>query len=121
VNFYLKTFILVLILSLTAFGVHSWWIENPVISLIKTYTFLGGITVITICIFNLIFKYSPGNLGYSFLLAIVIKCGITLLLFPELIIKDYNLSIVDVLGFLIPYFIFLFIEVVLVIKWLNNN
>lgn len=120
-NFYLKTFVFILILSLTAFGIHSWWIENPAISLVKTYSFLGAITFITISVFNLIFKYGPDNLGYSFLLAITIKCGITLLFFPELILKEYHLSVLDVLGFLIPYFIFLFIEVAFVIKWLNNN
>ena len=120
-NFYLKTILLVAIFSVATYFLHSWLIPDPAISLIRSYTFLGSITIITICVFNLIFKYSPGNLGYSFLLAIVLKCGVTLLFFPELIVRDYNLNITDVLGFLIPYFMFLIIEVVLVTKWLNNN
>jgi cadmium resistance protein CadD (predicted permease) len=121
VNFYLKTFILVLILSLTAFGVHSWWIENPVISIVRTYSFLGIATFITVTGLKLVHNYVPDKLGYGFLGLIFVKCGVAILLFPELIAEDPSLSKADLLSFLAPYFIFLFIEVGIVIKWLNDN
>jgi len=121
VNFYLKTFILILILSITAYSFHAWLVEDPAISLIRTYSFLGIATFITVTGLKLVHSYVPDKLGYGFLGLIFIKCGAAVLLFPELIAEDTALSKAELLSFLTPYFVFLFIEVGIVIKWLNDN
>jgi len=121
VNFYLKTFLFVLIASFAAYFAHNWWVENPAISLIRTYSFLGIATFITVSGLKLVHSYVPDKLGYGFLGLIFVKCGAAIILFPELIAEDPALSKAELLSFLAPYFIFLFIEVGIVIKWLNDN
>lgn len=120
-NFYLKTFFLVAVLATAAYFLHGWWIGDPVISLIKTYSFLGIATFVTVSGLKLVHRLVPDKLGYGFLGLIFVKCGAAILLFPELIADDPSLSKTELLGFLTPYFIFLFIEVGIVIKWLNDN
>lgn len=120
-NFYLKTFLFVSIVSIAAYFLHGWWTPDPAISLLRTYTFLGIATFITVTGLKLVHNYVPDKLGYGFLGLIFVKCGAAILLFPELIAEDPALSKAELLSFLAPYFIFLFIEVGIVIKWLNDN
>ncbi|QJP33838.1 hypothetical protein F0365_05175 [Nonlabens sp. Ci31] len=120
-NFYLKTFLLVLFLSAAVYSVHYFLVEDPSISLIKTYTFLGAATFITVCVLKLVFGLVPDKLGYAFLALVFVKFGAVFLLFPELLSEDPKLSKVEILGFLSPYFIFLFMEAAIVINWLNKN
>ncbi|WP_194851541.1 DUF6168 family protein [Nonlabens antarcticus] len=120
-NFYLKTFLLVLLLSLVAYGVHSWLIVDPALSLEKTYIFLGVATFITVSGLKFTHNYVPDKLGFGFLALVFVKCGAALLIFPDLLNEDPALTQAEMLGFLTPYFIFLFIEVTIVIKWLNDN
>lgn len=120
-NFYLKTFILVAVLSLAAYFFHDWWIEDPAIPIARTYLFLGSATFVTVSALRFVHFYVPDKLGYGFLGLIFIKCGAAIVLFPELIADDPALSKPQLLGFLAPYFVFLFIEVGIVIKWLNDN
>ena len=110
-----------MIASVAAYFLHDWWITDPTISLLRTYTFLGTATFITVSGLKLTHRYVPDKLGYGFLALIFIKCGAALVLFPELISEDPKLSKAELLGFLAPYFIFLFVEVGIVIKWLNDN
>lgn len=108
-------------MSTAAYFLHDWWVENPVISLVRTYTFLGIATFITVSGLKLVHRFVPEKLGYGFLGLIFVKCGAAIILFPELIAEDPALSKAELLSFLAPYFIFLFIEVGIVIKWLNDN
>lgn len=120
-NFYLKTFIVVAVLSVGAYFLHGWWIVDPAISIVRIYIFLGAATFVTVSALKFVHSYVPDKLGYGFLGLIFIKCGAAIVLFPELIAEDPALSKAELLGFLAPYFIFLFIEVGIVIKWLNDN
>ncbi|PQJ31398.1 hypothetical protein BST92_05435 [Nonlabens arenilitoris] len=119
-NFYLKTFLLLLLLSLSIFGIHYLIVDHPTIPLWKTYSFLGVAAFITVSALKYVFGLVPDKLGFAFLALVFIKFGIVLIMFPELITGP-SLSKVEVLGFLIPYFIFLFLEAAIVIKWLNKN
>lgn len=121
VNFYLKTFILVFFLTLIVYGAHFLLVENSAISLIKTYSFLGAATFITVSALKYVFGLVPDKLGFAFLALVFVKFGAVFLLFPELLNDEPKLSKVEILGFLGPYFIFLFIEATIVIKWLNKN
>jgi len=121
VNFYLKTFLVVLLLTAVFYGAHYLIVEDPAISLIKTYSFLGAATFITVSALKYVFGLVPDKLGFSFLALVFVKFGVVFLLFPELLSDDPKLSKVELLGFLAPYFIFLFMEAAIVIKWLNKN
>ncbi|KQC32310.1 hypothetical protein AAU57_02435 [Nonlabens sp. YIK11] len=120
-KFYLKTFLIVAFLTVAAYFLHSWWIVDPAIPLARTYIFLGTATFVTVSALRFVHFYVPEKLGYAFMAAIFVKCGLAIVCFPELIVKNSGLNLMEVLGFLVPYFIFLFIEVVIVIKWLNDN
>jgi len=119
-NFYLKAFLILLLISFTGFGVHYLIVDHPVIPLWKTYLFLGAAAFVTVSALKYVFELVPDKLGFAFLALVFIKFGIVLILFPELITGP-SLSRVEVLGFLIPYFIFLFLEATIVIKWLNKK
>ncbi len=121
VNFYLKTFLVVALLSVVAFFIHNWWVVDPAIAPLRIYSFLGIATFVTVSALRFVHFYVPDKLGYGFLGLIFIKCGAAIVLFPELIAEDPALTKPELLGFLAPYFIFLFIEVGIVIKWLNDN
>ncbi|AZQ43206.1 DUF6168 family protein [Nonlabens ponticola] len=120
-KFYLQTFIVILVCCLIAYFVHDWYVDNPAISPLRIYLFLGLATFLTVSALKFTHAYVPDKLGYAFLAAIFIKCGAALVLFPELIAEDPALSKRQLLGFIAPYFIFLFVEVGIVIKWLNKN
>ena len=120
-NFYIKTFLFVLIASVMGYFLHEWLVKDPVISLLRTYAFLGTATFVTVSALRFVHFYVPDKLGYGFLGLIFIKCGAAIVLFPELIAEDPALSKAELLSFLVPYFVFLLIEVGIVIKWLNDN
>jgi hypothetical protein len=102
-------------------GVHHFVVDHQAISIIKIYTFLGTATFITVSALKFVFELVPDKLGYAFLALVFIKFGAIFLTFPELLSENPKLSKLDLLSFLAPYFIFLFIEVAIVIKWLNKN
>lgn len=120
-NFYLKTFFALLLLTAVFYGTHSLIVHNPSISLIKTYSFLGAATFITVSSLKYVYGLVPDKLGFPFLALVFVKFGVVFLLFPELLSDDPKLSKIELLGFLVPYFIFLFMEAIIVIKWLNKN
>lgn len=103
------------------YSLHYFVVDKPAISLIKIYAFLGAATFITVSVLKFVFELVPDKLGYAFLALVFIKFGAIFLTFPELLSENPKLSKVDLLAFLAPYFIFLFIEVAIVIKWLNKN
>jgi len=121
VNFYLKTFILVSLSTLLLYVAHAFLVEDPAIPLIKTYLFLGIATLVTVSALKYVFGLVPDKLGFAFLALVFIKFGVVFLLFPELLSDEPKLSRAEILGFLGPYLIFLFMEATIVIKWLNKN
>ncbi len=63
----------------------------------------------------------PEKLALGFLILMSLKLGLILFLFPELLFSEPKLPILQVVGFMAPYFIYLFLEIGMVLKWLNNN
>jgi len=121
VNFYVKALILLLILSLAAYGLHYSMEETPVFSLVKLYSFLFIATLGSVSGMYYLFQLVPNQLGYAFLVTVFVKFGAAIILFPELMGDDPSLSKIQILSFLIPYFAFLAIEAFMVIKWLNKT
>ncbi|MGB3590210.1 MAG: hypothetical protein WBA16_00860 [Nonlabens sp.] len=117
----LKLFIVIAGLSLLLFVGHSLIVESPRIPLWKTYVFLGMAAFITVAALRWIQLRMPDKLGMGFLSLVTVKLGLILFIFPELIDENESLGTSQLLGFLGPYFIFLFLEIGLVLKWLNDN
>lgn len=120
-KFYLKAFLFTALLTVAAYFIHTSVVTAPAISLFKTYLFLGLATYITVAILKFVTQVSANNLGLIFMGLVMMKFGGIIICFPELIDDDLQLSTRDLLGFLAPYFIFLFAEIIIVLKWLNDN
>lgn len=120
-NFYLRAFFLLLVLSLAAYGLHYSIDAAPVFSLVKLYTFLFLATLGSVSGMYYLFQLVPNQLGYAFLVTVFVKFGAGIILFPELMSDDPSLSKAQILSFLIPYFAFLSVEAFMVIKWLNKT
>ena len=119
-NFYLKVSVLLLFLSLSLFGLHHVMDTNPIFDLIKMYSFLFLATLGFVCGMYYLFQLVPNQLGYVFLVTVFVKFGTALILFPQLLQTEPALTRGQTLSFLIPYFVFLAVEVLMVIKWLNK-
>ena len=120
-DFYLKAFLLMLVLALIGLGTHSFLEESPAFDLYKLYGFLGVATLLSVCGMYYLYQLVPNQLGYVFLVTVFVKFGVVLILFPQLLSEEPSLSKAQILSFLIPYFIFLAVEAFMVIKWLNNT
>ena len=120
-NFYLKSFLFIAIMAVVGFFLHGYLQADPVFNLVKLYAFLGIATFLSVSGMHYLYSLVPNQLGYAFLVTVFVKFGAALLLFPQLIGDDPDLSRGEILSFLIPYFIFLGVETVLVVKWLNKT
>lgn len=120
-NFYLRAFIVIALLTAVGFFIHDTIVADPVISVLSTYVFLGVATFLTLSALKFTARISPNNLGYVFLGLVFIKFGAILIFFPELIDDEMELTRKQLLGFLAPYFLFLFAEIGVVLKWLNDS
>ncbi len=120
-NFYLKAFLLLLLLSLVGYGLHYSIEPIPAFSLVKLYVFLFIATLGSVSGMYYLFQLVPNQLGYAFLVTVFVKFGAAIISFPELMSDDPSLSKAQILSFLIPYFAFLSVEAFMVIKWLNKT
>lgn len=120
-NFYLKAFLLLLLLSLVGYGLHYSIEQIPAFSLVKLYVFLFIATLGSVSGMYYLFQLVPNQLGYAFLVTVFVKFGAAIISFPELMSDDPSLSKAQILSFLIPYFAFLSVEAFMVIKWLNKT
>ncbi|MGB5980787.1 MAG: hypothetical protein WBG46_01460 [Nonlabens sp.] len=120
-NFYLRALILTALIATIGFFIHDNIVADPVISVLNTYVFLGVATFLTLSALKFTARISPNNLGYIFLGLVFMKFGAILIFFPELIDDEMQLTRKQLLGFLAPYFLFLFAEIGMVLKWLNDS
>ncbi|MFB0903463.1 MAG: hypothetical protein QMB11_03700 [Nonlabens sp.] len=120
-NFYFKAFLLILVMAVIGFGMHSYVVEFSVFDLYNLYSFLGIATLGSVFGMYYLYQLVPDQLGYVFLVTVFVKFGAALVLFPQLLSEEPSLSKGQILSFLLPYFIFLAVEAFMVIKWLNDN
>lgn len=98
-------------------------IEHP-FSLWNIYLFQAVATFLLCASFKVISEKSEkykDQLGFLYLAAMVAKVGIFSLLFSDILFSTLVLSRMDSLSLLIPIFLFLFLEVVIIVKILNQN
>jgi len=120
-NFYLKTFLVLGLLTFIFFGIHYFLGIGSVFLLWEIYVFLFCATYATICGLRFSFKFNEQTVAYIYLLAMTIKFGLAILFFPDLLNSSKQVTIFNLLEFLFPYFVFLIIETLIVVKWLNSK
>ena len=120
-NFYLKAFFITAILSALGYFIHDALVQQPGISLFVTYLYFGTATFLTVSALKFTVRVAPDNLGYVFLGLMFVKLGGVLIFFPELTSDEVDLGLRQLLGFLAAYFLFLFAEIGIVLKWLNDS
>lgn len=98
-------------------------VEHP-FTLWKIYLFQGLATFALCSSFEVIAQKSQkyrDQLGFLYLAAMVLKVAVFSLFFKNILFSSLVLSKVDSLSLLIPIFLFLFLEVVVIVKILNRN
>lgn len=98
-------------------------IEHP-FDLWKIYLFQGIATLVLCASFEFISQKSQqlkDQLGFLYLAAMALKVGAFSLFFRDILFSSLVLSKGDSLSLLIPIFLFLFLEVLIIVKILNRN
>ena len=128
----IKRIITYVIISATLFVlgyfIHHAVIENAAISLpyslFSVYMF-QAVATLFICVFCEIFssisKRFLEQLGFIYLATMVLKIGLFCLVFNSIVFSDIILTKKESLSLLIPIFIYLVYEVIVITKILNRN
>ena len=119
-NFYLKSFIIIVGIALFLYGVHSMLSTSTAFSLINVYAFIGLATFASVSALKFAHQVAANQIALVYLATMMVKMGLAILIFPQLIDDTIKLSKLELLEFLVPYFLFLAVEAVVVIKWLNK-
>ena len=113
---------------IVGYGLH-WFIlgqfniEHP-FTLWNIYLFQFLATFALCASFELIAQKSKkyrDQLGFLYLAAMVVKVALFSLFFSDILFSSLVLSKIDSFSLLIPVFLFLFLEVVIIVKILNRN
>lgn len=80
----------------------------------QIYCFCYGLSLLLLLVLFFTERYSKGNIGFAFLGVLTVRMlSSVCFIFPAITSRVWR-SEVDILVFIIPYFLFLFIDVVLV-------
>jgi hypothetical protein len=120
-NFYLKSFLIIIAIAFLLLGIHSAAGTNPAFSLIKVYTFISIATFASVSALKFAHQVAANQIALVYLATMMVKMGLAILVFPQLIDDAVKLSKLQLLEFLVPYFLFLGLEALVVIKWLNKT
>lgn len=93
---------------------------TPYISLTKTYVFVVCLSIFVLFLIYLIAKEFPDFVGYSFMLLTLVKMVLTVFFLWTFLKTDMPEKFKHLLSFMIPYFVFLFLETKEAIS-LNSN
>jgi len=122
--------ILIFILITLLFFVSGYFLNSYLLdanqvtirfSLLTLYTFLMLSCIIAYALVEVVSTYLPNETGYLYLGLLMVKLGVFILLFQEPIFSETGLSKAEKSSILIPFLIFLTIEVIGVSKLLNNK
>ncbi|WP_353959561.1 DUF6168 family protein [Aequorivita aurantiaca] len=90
----------------------------------KIYIFQFFATLILCISFEIIARTSEKyreQLGFLYLGAMVLKIAVFCLFFSDILFSSHELSKVDSFSLLVPIFLFLFLEVIIIVRILNNK
>lgn len=96
----------------------SWNLPFSVVSL---YVFFGISSVVIVSGIELLYTIMPNNAGYGFLVGMFVKMGLFMMLFYSKMLELKNILFVDKIYILIPLFVFLFLETLVVTNLLMQK
>lgn len=105
------------------FILNHFNVEHP-FNLWNIYLFQGIATFILCASFEFISQKSQqlkDQLGFLYLAAMAVKVGLFCIFFQNILFSSLVLSKTDSASLLIPIFLFLFLEVMIIVKILNRN
>lgn len=124
----LKPFLIVLIpFTLILFAIQNYVIgslsttQTFFLSTWSIYTFHFCATLLIYLFVLFVQKTFPDKAGFAFMACSLLKMMAAIVFLLPLILNKEQAAQNDVFAFFIPYFLFLIIETVFVLKTLNNN
>ena len=89
----------------------SW---NLPFSEVSLYLFFGISSIIIVSGIELLYTIMPNNAGYGFLVGMFIKMGLFMMIFYSKMLELKTILLIDKMFILIPLFVFLFLETLVV-------
>lgn len=105
--------IVAVIMAVLQISFFQWNLPFSVVSL---YVFFGISSVIIISGIELLYTIMPNNAGYAFLVGMFVKMGIFMMAFYSKMLSVKNIHFADKIFILVPLFVFLFLETLVVIN-----
>ena len=114
-------------LATVLFGIHWYLLEHFASETIfffplwQIYVFHFVVTSLIFLIINYRLSLGKTDVFNIFILATFLKMVVSIVFLLPLILSNFENKLPDVLNFFIPYFLFLFMEVISVLKILNKK
>jgi hypothetical protein len=89
----------------------SW---NLPFSEVSLYVFFGISSIVIVSGIELLYTIMPNNAGYGFLVGMFIKMGLFMMIFYSKMLELKTILLIDKIFILIPLFVFLFLETLVV-------
>lgn len=81
---------------------------------VSLYVFFGISSVVIVTGIELLFTVMPNNAGYGFLVGMFVKMGLFMMIFYSKMLELKTILLIDKMFILIPLFVFLFLETLVV-------
>lgn len=112
----------------TLVGVSTYFLHNliefdqpgEIKFLYSVYTYFYIFSLITYLIMEVIYSFLPNSTGLIFLASVFVKLGFFTLMYKSIIFSEKALIMADKLAIIIPFIVFLLLEVVGLIRLLNS-
>ena len=106
--------IIIAVAVLMAVLQSSFFSWNLPFSVVSLYVFFGISSVVIVSGIELLYTIMPNNAGYGFLVGMFVKMGLFMMLFYSKMLELKNILFVDKIYILVPLFVFLFLETLVV-------
>jgi len=114
--------IVILLLFFASFSLHNYF--NTAIleySLLSVYAFHAIAVILVYAVVEFVSDKLPNQAGYAYLMLMFFKIGSFTLIFQTSVFAKVSLSQPEKLGLVVPLFLFLIAEAIVVGKLLNNK
>ena len=114
--------LIVIALFAISYSLHTYFNATLLgFSLFQVYLFYAISAIIIYILVEVIANELPNLAGYGFLMGMFIKIGLFILIFKEAVFVKEDLLMAERVALIIPFFMFLLVEVVGVAKLLNSK
>lgn len=114
--------LIIVVLGAISYYLHSYFNTSLLgFSLFHVYIFYAISAIIIYTLIEVIANELPNLAGYGFLMGMFIKIGVFILVFKEAVFVKEHLLMEERMALIVPFFLFLLVEVVGVAKLLNSK